>query len=58
MKTAHDYWASAERCERLAEGCQDLTTRSDYVELARQWRYLAEQVGHIRDHKLKGLYSG
>jgi hypothetical protein len=42
--SAEDYRARAAQCERMAERHRDQTFKAQYVELARQWRDLAERA--------------
>jgi len=42
--SAEDYRARAAQCERMAERNRDPTLKAQYLELASQWRDLAQQV--------------
>jgi len=42
--SAEEYRARAAQCERMAERNRDPTLKAQYLELARQWRDLAQQV--------------
>lgn len=53
MSKPENYRARAAQCEHAAERNRDATLKAQYLELARQWRELAEQAE--RDEALKGL---
>ena len=42
--SAEDYRARAAQCERMAERQRNPTLKAHYLELARQWRGLAEHA--------------
>jgi hypothetical protein len=48
MRVAEEYLRKAEECERLASQVSDLTIKSEFADLARQWRDLAKQAGCFR----------
>jgi len=41
---AEEYRAKAAQCEKMAERHKDTQFREQYLELARQWRAMAEQA--------------
>jgi hypothetical protein len=48
MMTPEEYRAQAEECEKQAKLVRDHSVKEGYLDLARQWRALAEQAeqGH------------
>ena len=47
MMTPNEYRAQAEECEKQAALARDYSVKQGYLDLARQWRALAEQAGRI-----------
>jgi hypothetical protein len=53
LSKPENYRARAAQCEHMAERNRDAALKAQYLEMARQWRELAEQAE--RDEAMKGL---
>ena len=47
MKQAKEYWKRAEEAEARAAATHDPSAKQAYLEIAQQWRQLAEHAEHM-----------
>jgi hypothetical protein len=53
MMTAEDYRGKAEECEAMVARCGDDGIRAMYLQLASQWRFIAEQAEYLQAKRVK-----